>query len=147
MCFIPTIPGTDMSKALLLHASFPAAIAALASGDVQLMPDAGAFERGGIAYGARFDDGDFMRVTIEGAVATFSIFDRTNSVFVCDLDHDGLHLGGTVGGAEIPAALHLQGIHVADLLGRLRETVLSGGRTCSGPLPFRYADVRALEAA
>lgn len=136
-----------MSKALLLHASFPAAIAALATRDVELLPNTGAFERGGIAYGARFDDGDFMRVTIEGTVASFSIFDRTNSVFVCDLDHDGQDLRGTVGGSEIPAGLHLQGVDVADVLGRLRETALAKGRAGSGPVPFRYADVPALEAA
>jgi len=136
-----------MSKALLLHASFPAAIALLASRDVQLLPDTGAFARGGIAYGARFDDGDFMRVTFEGAVATFSIFDRTNSVFVCDLDHDGHDLRGTVGGSEIPAGLVLQGVDVADVLGRLRETALAGGRNGSAPLAFRYAGVPALEAA
>lgn len=136
-----------MSKALLLHASFPAAIAALASRDIQLLPDSVAFACGGIAYGTRFDDGDFMRMTIEGTVASFSIFDRTNSVFVCDLDHDGRRLQGAVGGSEIPPALHLQGVHVADLLGRLRETVLSAGRDGAGPLPFRYSDVPALEAA
>ncbi|MDE4914370.1 hypothetical protein PQI07_27240 [Methylobacterium sp. 092160098-2] len=136
-----------MSKALLLHASFPTAIAALASRDIQLLPDPVAFRSGGISYGARFDDGDFMRMTMEGAVASFSIFDRTNRVFVCDLDHDGRHLQGTVGGSEIPTALHLQGIHVADLLGQLRETVLAAGRDGAGPLPFRYSEVPALEAA
>lgn len=136
-----------MSKALLSHASFPAAIATLASRDILLMPDAGAFERGGIAYGARFDDGDFMRVRIDGEIATFSIFDRTNSIFVCDLDHDGHRLVGTVGDREIPAALQLEGVEVADLLGRLRGKILTDGRVGAGPLPFRYADVPALEAA
>lgn len=136
-----------MSKALLPHGSFPAAVAALASRDIELLPNIGAFECGGIAYGARFDDGDFMRVTIEGEVASFSIFDRTNSVFVCDLEHDGHDLRGTVGGSEIPAGLRLQGIDVTDILGRLRETALAGGRSGAGPLPFRYPAVPALEAA
>ena len=136
-----------MPKDFLSNGSFQAAIVALASRDVPLLPDDGAFKRGGIAYGARFDDGDFMRLTVDGTVATLSIFDRTNTIFVCDLDHDGRGLAGTVGGFEVPSSLSVQGVDVADLLGRLREVVLAAGRGSAAPLPFRYEGLRALEAA
>lgn len=136
-----------MLRDLLAHGSFHAAIVELASRDIRLIPDVGAFKSGGIAYGARLADGDFMRLTIDGTVATLSIFDRTNTVYVCDLDHDGSGLVGTVGGFDVRSSLIVEGVDVAELLGRMREVALAAGRSASSPLSFRHAAEPTLEAA
>jgi len=127
----------------LVHESFACGIRELAGREIVLVPDRGAFRSGGVGYGTPLDGGDFLRVTMEDGVASFSLYAKSNSRFACDLDHDGSGLTGTVDGRAVAPGLAIDGIDVADLFGRIRELVASA----SGdelPLLMRYAeDLRA----
>lgn len=127
----------------LVHESFACGIRELAGREIVLVPDRGAFRSGGVGYGTPLDGGDFLRVTMEDGVASFSLYAKSNSRFACDLDHDGSGLTGTVDGCAVAPGFEIDGIDVADLFGRIRDLVASASGD-EAPIRMGYAeDLRA----
>jgi hypothetical protein len=123
----------------LVRETFACGIRELAGREIVLVPDQGAFRRGGVGYGTPLDGGDFLRVTMEDGVASFSLYAKSNARFACDLDHDGSVLTGTVDDRAVAPGFEIDGIDVADLFGRIRELVSSASIE-QAPVRMRYAE-------